>query len=186
MTTHTRDVLLRVVGIIAVSVGGFVLLQKTFRHFEAWASKTTIDVTARGHAFPAGSSSIGVVPLHDTPFTAVISPSCSAIASVLAIVSLAMVTTRVSQLTRLTAAAVAAAVVTVGNILRIATSIGMGIVFGRSSLILFHDWVGGLMTFVYTLGGYTIMLYLMLPRRPRASLADNDIVHEVEEGVPVG
>ena len=54
--------------------------------------------------------------------------------------------------------------VAIGNVLRITASVGMGLVAGRASLVLFHDWVGSLFAFAYILGGYILMISLLLPR----------------------
>ena len=57
----------------------------------------------------------------------------------------------------------------VGNVLRIAGSIGIGLLYGSRSLVLFHDWIGSLFAFGYTLGGFLLMVYLLLPpERPAA------------------
>src|SRR5207244_4818418 len=55
--------------------------------------------------------------------------------------------------------------VAVGNIVRIAGSVGVGLVWGRPSLILFHDVAGSIFGLAYTLAGYLIMLHVLLPRR---------------------
>ena len=67
---------------------------------------------------------------------------------------------------RLVAVSAAIGSVVIGNILRIAGSIAMGLVAGRSSLVLFHDWVGSIFGLAYTLFGYLIMLYILLPPEP--------------------
>jgi hypothetical protein len=56
--------------------------------------------------------------------------------------------------------------VVAGNILRISASLAVGLVAGRTSLVLFHDWVGSMFGFGYTLGGYVLLLYLLLPSDP--------------------
>ena len=67
---------------------------------------------------------------------------------------------------RIGALACALGCVLAGNVLRIAGSIAVGLVHGKASLVLFHDWVGSLFAFGYTLGGYLLMLFLLLPRDP--------------------
>ena len=71
------------------------------------------------------------------------------------------------------ALAVAAAIATVslGNITRIAASVIVGLFAGRSSLVLFHDWVGGIMTYVYTLGGFIVFLVHPPARSPARAAA---------------
>ena len=63
------------------------------------------------------------------------------------------------------------AAVAAGNIARISLSVIAGVHSGISSLVLFHDWVGGVMTFVYTLGGYVLMLAILLPNTAKQAAA---------------
>ena len=111
------------------------------------------------------SSSIAVFPEAVGPFVAVIAPSCSALSALLAVASLSWFVPRGRTGRRLAALACALGCVLVGNVLRIAGSIAVGLVYGKPSLVLFHDWVGSLFAFSYTLGGYLLML-LLLPAGP--------------------
>jgi hypothetical protein len=54
-----------------------------------------------------------------------------------------------------------------GNVLRLAGSLGFGLWVGERSLVLFHDWVGTVFTYAYTLGGYLVMLSMLLAARQR-------------------
>jgi len=65
--------------------------------------------------------------------------------------------------TKHVALAAAATVIFAGNIVRIAASVAIGAVAGRGSLVLFHDWVGSAFALAYTIGGYVLMLWLLLP-----------------------
>ena len=62
---------------------------------------------------------------------------------------------------------VLAAVVAVfdGGFLRICSSVVVGLYAGKPSLVLFHDWVGGMIGFAFTLGGFVLMLWMFLPAR---------------------
>ena len=51
------------------------------------------------------------------------------------------------------------------NALRISGSLWMGYEFGGDALLLFHDWVGTFFALVYTMAGFFLMLYLLLPER---------------------
>ncbi len=59
------------------------------------------------------------------------------------------------------------------NVLRITGSVWMGYRFGDRALVLFHDWAGTLFAIAYTMAGFFLMLYLILPsakaRIPRAA-----------------
>jgi carbamoyl-phosphate synthase large subunit len=167
VTARARAVLLRLIIVIGASVGGFILLQEPARWLETHAALGLLQPFAGDRLTPLLGTSIVVIPIHNLPFTVDVTPSCSALASILTLGCLATVLPRTTRARRL--GAVSAAIVTVGlgNIIRIASSVGVGLIFGRSSLILFHDWVGSMFTFAYTLGGYVLMLYIVLPHIPR-------------------
>lgn len=59
----------------------------------------------------------------------------------------------------------AVAAVVGGNFLRICSSVVVGLYAGRPSLVLFHDWVGSVIGFAFTLGGFVLMLWILLPAR---------------------
>ena len=65
----------------------------------------------------------------------------------------------------------AAALVVACNVLRIAASIWVGLRWGSSDLVLFHNWVGTLFALAYTLIGFLFMLYLMLPKEGESAYA---------------
>jgi carbamoyl-phosphate synthase large subunit len=164
VTPNGRRALVTVVGAVALVVGGFVLFESAMRRFEASAATALLHLAGAHNAQVFFGNSIQVYPTAHEPFRAVVTPSCSCIASLLALTALWLLSPR-RDARRLAALPVALAVVTAGNILRIAASIAVGLVAGRASLVLFHDWVGTVFTFAYTLGGYVLMLYVLLPRR---------------------
>ena len=152
----------RVVAVLLAAVGGFAAFQAPARHLEARATVALIELTGQGQVFLASGSSIAVVPGNQRAFKAVVTPTCSSLSSVLAIAciaSLAIGTWR----RRLSALAAAATAVVAGNVVRITASVAVGLRAGRSSLVLFHDWVGSVFAFAYTLSGYVLLLYLLLP-----------------------
>jgi exosortase/archaeosortase family protein len=164
MKTRLAPVLLRlgvVIGIISI---GYVLLRTPTRDFEATVAASLLKLSGTSRLLHFTTGSILVEPTHHEAFVAVVTPSCSSIASVLALTCLAAFT-RTESRTRLIGALAAAIVVVVtGNILRIAASLGVGLIAGRESLVLFHDLIGSVFTFVYILGGYVLMLYFLLPK----------------------
>jgi exosortase/archaeosortase family protein len=168
MRSRTLGILLRPVAVIALVMLTFVLGNAGFRQFEAAAATLLL----HGFGTPANrvlllsSSSIAVFPEAVGPFVAVIAPSCSALSALLAVASLSWFVPRGRTGRRLAALACALGCVLVGNVLRIAGSIAVGLVNGKPSLVLFHDWVGSLFAFSYTLGGYLLMLFLLLPAGP--------------------
>jgi len=162
LTRRTR-VVLHVAAVVAVTGLGFTLLQGPARHVEAQLAAALVRVTAGEHVRAVGASSIEVLPLRHEAFRAIVTPSCSSIGSLLALACLGAL----SRHRRRAAGATAAAMATVaaGNVVRIAASLAVGLVAGRASLVLFHDWVGSMFGFAYTLGGFLLLLWLLLPRR---------------------
>ena len=153
--------------VFSVTVLGFVLLQHGIRVFETWASVSLTRLLAPHRATVVGGTSIIISPPHRPAFRAIVTPACSSAASVFSIVALATLIRGVSRGRRTLALATAVLVVMVGNVVRIGGSVLIGLLAGRASLVLFHDWVGGLFSFTSTLGGFIVMLYLILPDRRR-------------------
>jgi exosortase/archaeosortase family protein len=170
---HRRVAFVKLGLVAGVVCFGFFLLQRPSREVEAACVGWLLHALGADGVGPVAGSSITVFPGDHAPFVAVVSASCSSIASVLTIVCLGTIAPRQAGRRRLTATVAAIAVVVAGNIVRIACSVAVGLVAGRSSLVLFHDWVGGLFTFLYILGGYTLMLFLLLPRARRAAAPVN-------------
>jgi len=160
VSRRTR-VLLQVFGVIAATFAGFVLLQGPARHAEAQVATDVVRVGAGNRARTVGASSIEVLPSGHEPFRAIVTPSCSSIGSLLALGCLGVLARRRRRALWATVAAMVT--VAAGNILRIAASLGIGLVAGRASLVLFHDWVGSMFGFAYTLGGFLLLLTLLLP-----------------------
>lgn len=87
---------------------------------------------------------------------------------------LASILPRMRPWRRSLATVAAGAVIFVGNLARIAGSVGIGVLAGVWSLVLFHDWVGGVMTFVYTVSGFVVMLLVVLPKDPDVAAGTNE------------
>lgn len=155
---------LRVSFVLVGSAIGFMLIQEPMRHWETLASAGLLHQFGASRAHVVLPTSIQVFPANGDAFRAVVTPSCSSAASILALTLLSTLVPRHCRRRVAPALVAAAIVIAVGNVARIAGSIAVGFVAGRSSLVLFHDWVGSVFTFVYTLAGFVLMLYLLLPR----------------------
>jgi len=164
MSTPARHAFLRVGAVLLVSVVGFLLIERPFRVLESHVvSALLLLVGADGTHVPYGSI-IEIFPRGKPSLLAEITLSCSSLSSLLAIACLSCLGPDRLRRRWWAGLAVALTVVAVGNVLRIALSLGAGLLAGRSALLLFHDWVGGVFAFTYTLGGYILFLYLVLPR----------------------
>jgi exosortase/archaeosortase family protein len=163
MTVRAGPIFVRLALLIGVIFLGFAVLQAPARDAETHAALWLAHFLAPGRLLAAKGPSVIVAPIAGAPFRAIVTPSCSSLASVLAIGCLATLAPDYARRRKMTAAGAAIGAVVLGNIVRIAASLDVGLLAGRSSLILFHDSVGNIFSFGYTLGGYILMLWLMLP-----------------------
>jgi exosortase/archaeosortase family protein len=163
VTERGWSVLVRLGILLGLLVLGYVWLQRPFRAAETATAAALASALGLGSLHVAAPSAVIVLPVRGEPFRAVVTPSCSSVASVLAIGCLASLAPGYAQLRKVAAAAAAMATVALGNVLRIAGSLTVGLLAGRSSLVLFHDSVGNIFSFAYTLGGYIVMLWFLLP-----------------------
>jgi exosortase/archaeosortase family protein len=165
MTPQSQWIFLRTILILVVLGIIYFIFEAPVRHLEATAVVGSIRIFGTQNVEVIGSSYILVIPFHIRPeFLAYVSPSCSAFASALALIALGSVLPRRTP-RRLRAIFFAVLTVVVGNLIRIGSSVVVGLYAGKDSLVLFHNWVGGTFTFVYTLGGFMIMLTILLPSK---------------------
>lgn len=111
------------------------------------------------------NDSLVLVDFQTGPFAARVSPSCSALTSVVALTALSVMLLGGPLWRRLLAAAIASAVVMFGNLARIGVVLWMGTERGISALVLFHDWVGTMFSVCYTMAGFITLLALRLPSK---------------------
>lgn len=187
MTGRALGILARPVGVIVGVLVVFFLLDDTFRHFEATTSAWvlhTLGVADEAVVFVPGSS-IAVFPQTAGPFLATVTSSCSSLSSLLAVAFLGLFTPRRAPVRRAGALLAACVVILAGNVARIAASLGIGLAAGPASLVLFHDWVGSLSAFAYTVGGYLLMLWILLPRNDEGGSDALQAVSSNRSGVGV-
>ncbi len=173
MTRSRALVWLRVAFLVVTTPLLFAFLEERARTAELRmdvAALHLVDV----HRVPTvlGTTAL-ILPLHSTAFWVQLTPSCSSLASVLTLACLAAVLPRrlATGRRRLLAFLAAGLAIVVGNLLRIDLSIFAGVLFSRASLVLFHDWAGSIFGFAYTMGGFVLMLWVLLPSgHPRTRL----------------
>jgi len=164
MIDRAGSTAIKVACVCAAAALGFILFESTARALETTASLWALHHLGAHAAFGIAPTTVLIVPRHHAAFDVLITPSCSSLASLLAFGCLAPLTPWRPPTRRVLSFGMAAVVIAIGNVLRIAASIAVGLIAGRASLVLFHDWVGSMFTFVYTLGGFILMLTLLLPR----------------------
>ena len=169
---HRLPVIAHVLGVVLGVGAMFGLVQSPFRRFEV--------VFDAGLLHLVGFTGVGVTAGHDillnparhAAFWVNIAPPCSSLPAVLSLVGLATIISPrvrsgngVSSLRFARSVAVAAAVMFLGNVVRIDSSILMGLVAGRVVLVLFHDWVGSVFGFASLLAGWVLLIWMLLPTR---------------------
>ncbi len=163
MNRHTFNVVLRVALAFGVTIGAFWLLIDPWRNLEAKAIAGIFSFLGIQRASQAFGNQILVLPQHAAPFLATISPSCSALAALLAFAAISTFVVRGRPQRRLLAFGAAAAVIVVCNTLRIGLSTYVGIRTDARGLTVFHDWVGTGFGILYVLAAFTIYLWALLP-----------------------
>lgn len=163
MSRHVLGVIVRLTLTFTMPVVVFALLLDPWRETEASAITgifANLGVNGASHAF---GYQILVLPAAAPPFLATISPSCSALAAILAFASISLFLVRGDAMRRLVAFLAAAAIVLVCNMVRIGLSVYVGIKTDAAGLTVFHDWVGTAFGLLYVLGGFTAYLWVLLP-----------------------
>ena len=159
---------LRVAAFTALVGAVFVAGQAPFRHWEALAVAALVRAVGFHGVLSVEGSQILLSSGSGQLFWVDITPSCSSLGPAL---SLALIVTIMSAgnpaSDRVLAGMAGIASIVVGNVVRIGLSVVVGLLAGRVSLVLFHDWVGSTFGFAYTIGGFLIILSLLLRRRRR-------------------
>jgi exosortase/archaeosortase family protein len=166
---YPSRIALRVALALAVTLAGYLVLAGPARHLEALAAVSILRALGARDVFVSGGAMVGIIPPDGPAFHALVTSTCSSLSSLLALACLGRLMPPRPARSRAIAAALG--VVAVGNVVRITASVAMGLVAGRASLVLFHDWVGSLFAFGYTLGGYILMVALLLPKQTASTTA---------------
>lgn len=159
---------LGIAGLTALAGLLFVAGQAVFRDWEALAVGEAMRAFGFHTVFAIEGSQILLTPPGDGAFWVDITPSCSSLGPALALTLIAIIMSVGNPLSdRLLAGVIGIAAIVVGNLLRIGSSVLVGLLAGRVSLVLFHDWVGSTFGFAYTIGGFVLILSILLRRRRR-------------------
>jgi exosortase/archaeosortase family protein len=157
---------------LLVAVAGFQLLTEPVRQLEAMLVMGVLGGMG-SRASVVSSHVFQVLPPDQEAFRAQLTPYCSALIPMLALVCIGFFILHGSWPRRLVAVTTAAALILVCNVLRISGSLWMGYEYGGGALVLFHDWLGTFFALTYTMAGFFLMLFLLLPsataKIPRAA-----------------
>ena len=169
MTDSARYALPRSMGILLAAIVGFIFLQYPDRVLESHAVAGLLSLAGAHGTHVVLGTNIDVLPAEHGLLLASLTPACCSLASLLAVACIGVASGAGKRSRRFAALGVALAVILLGNILRMAAVLAVGLFAGNSVLVLFHNWVAGIFTFVYVLGGYVLFLYLVLPDRRQAT-----------------
>jgi exosortase/archaeosortase family protein len=145
-----------------VAFGGFLWLSGPLRDLEQSCVLLLLSAGARVRMF--GDHYFQVLPQNHSAFRAQLTPFCSSLVPVLALAAIAAFILTGPLYRRAFAFVCAAGVVLACNVLRVAGSLWVGLQVGARSMVLFHDWIGTLFGIAYTMLGFFLMLYLILPK----------------------
>ncbi len=163
LTLGARPVV-RVLLTLAAAIVVYAAAAPAFRWAEACISVRLLELTGFSGAHAVYPDLVEVFPPHQVGFTVVVTASCSALASIVSVGFLSTLLP-VAQPRRLLGAAILAVMlIFIGNLARITASLAVGYWSGTASLVLFHDWVGGVFGSLYVLIGFILLLRLLLPR----------------------
>jgi len=147
---------------IALAFLGFRFLSGPMRDLEVMAVLALLS-PADERASAVDGHVFQVLPPGHEAFRAELTPYCSSLIAVLALVAIALFVLRAPWPRRLLAVSSAVVLIVSCNVLRVTGSVWMGYRFGDRALVLFHDWAGTLFALAYTMGGFFLMLFLLLP-----------------------
>jgi carbamoyl-phosphate synthase large subunit len=162
-----RVVLLEMTGAVLWCVGGYALFIEPARYFEVSMASAVLRAFGVDRISSALGDSFLIFGPNYEPVTAEMTASCSALTSILALSALAVVALRQRPQAML-GLLVAAVFVLFANQLRLVLSLLAGRYLAVDALVFFHDWIGALLTFAYTLIGLLIMIGLTMHDAQRA------------------
>ena len=147
---------------LVVAVGGFQLLNGPARRLEAVLIMAALR-PAGSRASVVNQTYFQLLPPGQVAFRAQLTPYCSSLVPILALATIGFFILHGTWLRRLVSMSAAATLVLLCNVARISGSLWMGYEYGGSALVLFHDWIGTFFALAYTMAGFFLMLYLLLP-----------------------
>lgn len=167
MTAAGRSALTRAVGLVLGVVVLFSLIQGPVRQLEASLLGVMLRaLPGTGEVVVVGPSVV-VFPEGEVYIRAILLPSCSSLAPVLAMAVLWPLAPRRQRLRRgARAVGLAAVVIAVGNLTRLLLSLLAGRWFGVGALVAFHDSVGAAFSYVYVIVGLLVGLRTLLAPSP--------------------
>ncbi len=147
---------------LLVAIGGFQLLNGPARKLES--ALVMVFMSPFGdRASVVNETYFQLLPPGQEAFRAQLTPYCSSIIPVLALICIGFFILHGPWSRRVISVGAAVGLVLLCNVVRISVALWAGYEMGGGALVLFHDWIGTFFALVYTLAGFFLMLYLLLP-----------------------
>jgi exosortase/archaeosortase family protein len=159
-----------------------LVLRTTYRGFEAGVAARVANLFGVHDVRPTGTSKLLVLPDKGSPFYALVSFGCSSLPVLLTFAVLGLVVIRAPFPRRATAAIMAATVLFVVNVLRVAGVATIGSRYGLQTMARAHDWFGTAVTLLGSVAA-AATLYLMaaMPGDSWRKRRHTKVVGEAEE-----
>ncbi|GAA1637465.1 ATP-grasp domain-containing protein [Actinoplanes couchii] len=162
-----RLVFLEMIGAVVFCVGGYLLWIDPVRFFEVRLASKIIELMGVDRISGALGDGFVVFGPNLEPVVAEMTGSCSILSSVLALAALAVLALR-QRPQALLGFLAASAFVMAANQVRLLGSLLAGRYLAVDALVFFHDWIGAVLNFAYTLIGLLIMIGLTMYDAERA------------------
>jgi exosortase/archaeosortase family protein len=160
-------VLVEMIGAVVWCVGGYALFIEPARYFEVSMTSAVLRAFGVDRISNALGDAFLIFGPNFEPVVAEMTASCSALTSILALSALAIVALR-QRPQALIGFLAAGTFVLLANQLRLILSLLAGRYLAVDALVFFHDWIGALLNFAYTLIGLLIMIGLTMHDAQRA------------------
>jgi carbamoyl-phosphate synthase large subunit len=159
-------VLLEILGAVAWCIGGYAVAIEPARYFEVWLASGVLRAFGVDRISNALGDAFLIFGPNFEPVVAEMTASCSALTSILALAALAGVALR-QRPQAVIGLLAASTFVLFANQVRLILSLLAGRYLAVDALVFFHDWIGAVLNFAYTLIGLLIMIGLTMhdPRR---------------------
>ncbi len=130
----------------ATLVGVGLWWRTSYRRMEASIAAQVVNVFGVDTVKATGTPKILVLPKSGTPFYALVSFGCSSLSVLLTFAALGLIVVRAPLPRRVLAASIAAGILFVVNVVRVAGVAAVGSRYGLTTMARVHDWFGTAVT----------------------------------------
>ena len=158
-------VALRMVLVAGLCLGGYETLGGPMRAFETASVAALLRVLGVDDISTAIPNTVALFRSNGDVMLGLITPACSALTSMMALLAIGLFVMSGPLRIRIAAGFSACAFAFVANLVRLVLACLLGLGFGETGLMLFHDWVGVAFSMAYVLVGLSMLLSFFMPWR---------------------